>query len=305
MISLTIFDSIYDNKTHKRIDYSSFDEFEKVLYKLADSQKYPTKSDAPLISPATYKSNTTRANDNVIDWGGFAIVDVDDYEGTMEDIEKAYSSYKYVCYSTASSTPMAPKFRLVFPLSERVDRENIKHFWYALNKEIGGIADVQTKDMSRMYYVPSMYLGSYHFIFTHQGSVMEPKTLMEKHKYVEQSKSFFDRLPESIKKGMLEHKRNTLNNTNYTWTGYKDCPFVNKRQVDEFKGISGGGWYHKMYQMMVTIAGNAMSKGYPITSKEIEWLLRDLDNDTGGWYSKRPISKEAERAIEYVFKNNI
>ena len=147
MISLTIFDSIYDNKTHKRIDYSSFDEFEKVLYKLANSQKYETKSDAPLISPATYKSNTTRANDNVIDWGGFAIVDVDDYEGTMEDIEKAYSSYKYVCYSTASSTPTAPKFRLVFPLSERVDRENIKHFWYALNKEIGGIADDQTKEM--------------------------------------------------------------------------------------------------------------------------------------------------------------
>ena len=184
-------------------------------------------------------------------------------------------------------------------------------FTALLNKVVPDVSlsfaqvDVQTKDMSRMYYVPSMYRGSYHFIFTHQGSVMEPKTLMEKHKYVEQSKSFFDRLPESIKKGMLEHKRNTLNNTNYTWTGYKDCPFVNKRQVDEFKGISGGGWYHKMYQMMVTIAGNAMSKGYPITSKEIEWLLRDLDNDTGGWYSKRPISKEAERAIEYVFKNNI
>ena len=57
--------------------------------------------------------------------------------------------------------------------------------------------------------------------------------------------------------------------------------------------------------MMVTIAGNAMSKGYPITAKEIEWILRDLDNDTGGWYKKRPINKEAERAIEYVFKNNI
>ena len=31
MVSLTIFDNIYDNKTHKRMDYTSFDEFAGVL----------------------------------------------------------------------------------------------------------------------------------------------------------------------------------------------------------------------------------------------------------------------------------
>ena len=48
-----------------------------------------------------------------------------------------------------------------------------------------------------------------------------------------------------------------------------------------------------------------MSRGYPITPKEIEYLCRDLDNDTGNWYGKRDIEKEAERAIEFVFKNNL
>ena len=52
MVSLTIFDNIYDNKTHKRMDYSSFDEFSSVLYKLAGDDKYPTKKEAPLMSPA-------------------------------------------------------------------------------------------------------------------------------------------------------------------------------------------------------------------------------------------------------------
>ena len=47
MVSLTIFDSIYDNKTVKRIDYKSFDDFEKVLYRLADGDKYQKKTDAP------------------------------------------------------------------------------------------------------------------------------------------------------------------------------------------------------------------------------------------------------------------
>jgi len=305
MVSLTIFDSIYDNKTNKRMDYTSFDEFEAILYKLSESTKYPTKQDAPLLSPAIYQPDTTRANDNVVGWGGFGILDIDDYEGDLKDIESKYDKYRYVCYSTASSTVESPKFRLVFPLTSNVDKDDIKHFWYALNKEIGDIADAQTKDLSRMYYVPAKYKNSFNFIFSHDGEVMNPNDLMEKYPYVKPNQTMFDRFPEAIQKALLERKRNELKNTNYTWTSYQDCPFVNKKQIDEYKGITGTGWYSKMYQIMLTTAGNAMSKGYPITPKEIEYICRDLDTDTGGWYLKRDLEKEAARAIEFVFKNNI
>jgi hypothetical protein len=305
MVSLTIFDSIYDNKTNKRMDYTSFDEFEAILYKLSESTKYPTKQDAPLLSPAIYQPDTTRANDNVVGWGGFGILDIDDYEGELKDIESKYDKYRYVCYSTASSTVESPKFRLVFPLTCNVDKDDIKHFWFALNKEIGDIADAQTKDLSRMYYVPAKYKDSFNFIFSHDGEVMNPSDLMEKYPYVKPNQTMFDRFPEAIQKALLERKRNELKNTNYTWTSYQDCPFVNKKQIDEYKGITGTGWYSKMYQIMLTTAGNAMSKGYPITPKEIEYICRDLDTDTGGWYLKRDLEKEAARAIEFVFKNNI
>jgi len=305
MVSLTIFDSIYDNKTNKRMDYNSFDEFEQVLYKLSESTKYPTKKDAPLISPATYIPDTTRGNDNVIGWGSWCALDIDDFDGDIEDIKKTYGQYKFVCYSTASSTKEQPKFRLVFPLNKEVDKEKIKHFWFALNKEVGDVADAQTKDLSRMYYVPAKYKDAFNFIFSQDGQVMDPDNLMEKHPYVVPNENFFDRLPEAIKKGLIEHRKGQLNNTNYTWNNYHDCPFVNKKQIDEYKTISGTGWYAKMYQIMCTIAGNAMSKGYPITAKEVEYLCRELDGDTGNWYLKRDMYKEAERAIEFIFRNNI
>ena len=305
MVSLTIFDNIYDNKTNKRMDYNSFDEFEAILYKLSESEKYPTKKDAPLLSPAIYQPDTTRANDNVTGWGGFGILDIDDYQGDLKDIESKYDKYRYVCYSTASSTVENPKFRLVFPLTQHIDKDDIKHFWYALNKEIGDIADAQTKDLSRMYYVPAKYKNSFNFIFSHNGDIMNPSDLMEKYPYVKPNQTMFDRFPEAIQKALLERKRNELNNTNFSWTSYRDCPFVNKKQVDEYKTISDTGWYAKMYQIMLTTAGNAMSKGYPITPKEIEYICRDLDIDTGGWYQKRDLEKEAARAIEFVFKNNI
>ena len=149
------------------MDYSSFDEFEAILFKLSESTKYPTKKDAPLISPAIYQPDTTRANDNVVAWGGFGILDIDDYKGELKDIESQYDKYRYVCYSTASSTVETPKFRLVFPLTTNVDKEDIKHFWFALNKEIGDIADAQTKDLSRMYYVPAKYKNSFNFTQSH------------------------------------------------------------------------------------------------------------------------------------------
>ncbi len=305
MVSLTIFDNIYDNKTDKRMDYNSFEEFEAILYKLSESTKYPTKKDAPLLSPAIYQPKTTRANDNVTAWGGFGILDIDDYEGDLKDIESKYDKYRYVCYSTASSTVETPKFRLVFPLTSNVDKDSIKHFWYALNKEIGDIADAQTKDLSRMYYVPAKYKNSFNFIFSHQGDTMNPNDLMEKYPYVKPNQTMFDRFPPAIQKALIERKRNELNNTNYSWTSYSNCPFVNKKQIDEYKTITGTGWYAKMYQIMLTTAGNAMSKGYPITPKEIEYICRDLDTETGGWYGKRDLEKEAARAIEFVFKNNI
>ena len=79
VISTTVFKSVYDNKTHRRMDFLSFDEFEKFLYDLSKIEK-KGKKDAQLISPATYEVSTTRANKNVVDWGGWCAIDVDDHE---------------------------------------------------------------------------------------------------------------------------------------------------------------------------------------------------------------------------------
>mgnify|MGYP001169527788 len=73
--------------------------------------------------------------------------------------------------------------------------------------------------------------------------------------------------------------------------------------VTEYKMISNTGWYHKMYQIMVATAGNAIKNKYPITAQEITTLCRELDIDTGNWYKSRPMEKEADRALEYVYKN--
>ena len=303
MIKGTLFKSLYDVATDEAIDFNYFVDFEKVLYKLADIPR-KDKTSAYLMSPASYISGTTRKNDNVTSWGGWCAVDVDDYEGDIENY--SIGKYHYVCYSTASSTKENPKFRLVFPLTRQIQREEIKHFWFALNTELGEVGDIQTKDLSRMYYIPGKYANAFNFIFTREGDYIDPQALMDKHEYIEKGgNTFFDKLPKSMQDALINHTKNSLTNTDITWTSYRDCPFFPRNLETEYKTISGTGWYYKMYQIMVALAGNAIKSKYPITAKEIAWLCRELDMDTGNWYDKRPLDKEAERALEYVMKNQL
>ena len=306
-ISLTLFKGIYDNKTDKRIDLHDFNAFERVLYQLSEKPR-ASKKDAELMSPAIYEPDSLRRNTNVIEWAGWCAVDVDDFEikGKLDEyLVDKFNNYRFVCYSTASSTIDVPKFRLVFPLTKAVRNGNIKAFWYALQTELGDLGDKQTKDLSRMYYIPGKYADAHNFIFSHHnGNSIDPYELMFKHPMPEKStlNNFFDRLPEKIQQEIIEYRKTKLDK-NYEWSSYHDCPFWPKHLAAEYQTINKTGWYHKMYQIMVALAGNATKKKYPITSAEISQLCRQFDTDTCNWYENRPIDKEADRAIEYVYKN--
>lgn len=322
--SLTAFSSIFDNKTHRQIHHDSWEKFEDMLYKMSKVPGYKLKKGerkapkgmkaSPLITPAVYAEGKTRANDNVIEWAGWAAIDVDDhkFEGNLkEELHAKYGSYYYVCYSTSSSTPDHPKFRLVFPLKSSVKQSSIKHFWYALNKEFDGLADQQTKDLSRMYYVPAQYPGADNFIFTNTGDFIDPNVLMVKHLFVvaqSAAATFMERLPPEVQKKVIAHREDLLRgkaNYDFEWNNYGDCPFVNRKLINDYKAIAnsdGSGRYSMIYKIMTSIACNAIRSKYPITSSQIAEMIRQLDRDTANIYAKRPLQTEAERALEYAYK---
>ena len=306
MYELTLFKSIFDNKTDKSMSFDSFEKFEGLLYDLSKQPGYkPKKGEfrqgSPLISPASYESNTTRKNTNVIQWNRWAALDVDEYDSTFEEALRAFEDYYFICYSSASSTKEKPKFRIVLPLTDVVPCDKIRHFWFALNTEFNSLGDKQTKDLSRMYYVPAQYPNANNFIFTNKENFLNPKELMEKHDYVEGFRnSFLDSIPEHMRKELESHQRNQLTNTSIVWSTYRDCPFVNKRMIAEYQTITETGWYSKMYQIMVSIASNAIKSKYPITPEEVSRLCKEIDLETGNWYKQRPMTLEAGRAISYA-----
>jgi hypothetical protein len=298
------------------MDFYSFEQLERLLYNLATKPgRKPIKGQSmdgasPLISPSIYAPDTTRANDNVVQWAGWAALDVDEHDFTSDNMEeelrKLIGGHYYVCYSTASSKVEHPKFRLVFPLTEPVIACNIKAFWYALNLELGQVGDKQTKDLSRMFYVPAQYPDAHCFIYTNKGSYMDPNLLMKKHPFIDsiRGKSFLDKLPPAIKDSILKHKQKQLTNDDVSWSTYIDCPFVSKHILNEFIAISnqdGTGRYQKIQHLMVSIAGNALKMKYPITSTEVATLISQIDLDHGARYQKRPLVRESENALQYAY----
>lgn len=306
-IFLTLFKNQFDNKTHRRMDFSSFNELEKLLYALSRQPK-KGKKDAELISPAIYKPNTTRANKNVLSWAGWAAVDVDDIKikGDVNDyLFDRFGQWRYVCYSTASSRKDHPKFRIVFELNEHIPSEQIKHFWWSLNSELDSIGDKQTKDLSRMYYIPAQYDQAFNFFYSNPGKPINCDELLLKWPYAEKkhSNNFMDRLPEKLQRQVIDHRKSKMEATGYLWSGYSDCPFWPRRLADEYRSITETGWYHKMYQIMVATASRAISKEYPITASQIADLCKEFDRENGNWYENRPLEVEADRALEYAYRN--
>jgi hypothetical protein len=311
MYSLTLFKSIFDNKTHKRLELGSWEDFERLLYKLS-AIPYASKKDAHLFSPARFKSlDSTRKNVNVDCWDGWAAVDVDDhvFEGDLkEELKNKYGDMYYVCYSTASCREGKPKFRLVFPLTTVVPADKIKHFWFALNSHLGSIGDQQTKDLSRMYYVPGSYEGADNFIFSNKGEMIDPYKLMEMYPFTEpEPKTFLDKLPPEVREQVLQHRKALMDNKyKYTWSGLLDCPFVKKSALNSYLStthVADTGRYHAMYKFMISVAYTALGNRYPITSQELSSLCRELDSISGDRYKNRPFEIEAESAINYAYKH--
>lgn len=323
MYSLTVFASIFDNKTDTQVDFENYADFERALYHLSELPGYKAKrgeytknkSVSPLISPAVYKPGSTRANANVLRWASWAAIDVDEhvFKGDLEsELRSKYGKWDYICYSTASSTVDHPKFRLVFRLTAPVLATDVPHFWFALNNEFGNMGDAQTKDIARMFYVPAKYPGAYNFIFSNRGEPIDPATLMSEHPWeppVAASHNFIDRLPPELQREVILHRQQKLEGglcRRVSWSSYTDCPFVNQRLIRDYKTISrtdGSGRYSMIYKIMTSIACNAIKQRYPISEYEIVELIRQLDRETSNRYARRPLNTEASRAIEYAYKS--
>lgn len=127
------------------------------------------RKDGPLFSPTEYRAADERVgaggrlNANVASVHAL-VVDYDTGEapGTLIESWRA-DGLAFAAYSTHRNTAEHPKWRAVFPLVTPVSAEEWLEAWAILTAHVGADvakADAQTKDPSRMYYLPSCTRGN-------------------------------------------------------------------------------------------------------------------------------------------------
>lgn len=193
------FNSVYDNT------FTQFDlPWEDLSKRLTQHKEYSKKEDAPLFSFVEYrkpsadaeevtqrvglnttevvwsdgvitneKMQTLRRNVNVLSVHGL-VLDFDCGVSPLT-IAKHFINYKHVIYSTYSSTPTHPKFRVVLPFAEPISPEDYKSYWLDLfnSFEEDMRPDASCKDASRMMYFPSCAKDALDTVFHHINDAEE------------------------------------------------------------------------------------------------------------------------------------
>jgi hypothetical protein len=108
-------------------------------------------------------------------------LDVDDYP--MEKIEEVLSrldQYEFFLYTThkhGSEVVKHPRIRVIFPLQNPLPNIDFLKYWHALNNMCEGINDPNTKNSSRLNYLPSTFDSKIAFNYHNEGTWLSTEDL--------------------------------------------------------------------------------------------------------------------------------
>lgn len=305
-MEFSYYSHFYDNLP-KRSSVADWDAFVDTMRTISDVPGFkPPAGDfesdsSGLISPAIYANDgDKRRNENVVGWD-MVLMDIDDGVSDVNVVLNHFSKYSYIVYSSPNCTKDKLKLRVCIPLNKRADRKVLSQIWFGLNEWCGGIIDQQTKDASRLFYVPARYTnrGSEytHFFVTNKGISLDWEALIDK----------FPSPPEQdlykIKNPLLGLKRKIFQNAKGIPSMVitdPNCPFVKHWMREKYALTPVGGHHRAIYIFALQCCGNAEKIEYPLSVDELVDMLEQLDQLDGGYYDIKKLTDTARDALEFT-----
>lgn len=264
----------------------------------------------PLMSPAMYEPNIKRLNANVIGWGGFVGLDIDNYLTFGETVELGqWFNTDWVAYTTTRSNIEQHKQRLFLKVDRTIEVNEIALVWAALHHITHGVIDKQCKDFSRMYYMPAFWTphkenpDPYVNFDYGSGYGLTVDWLI---KQVPVTMNINTTAPTAYApRATLPSTQNIV--APITASIYAS-PYVKGWMIDKYQNTPKGEHHLALYKFMEKIAEYAARDDYPITDTELVSYAAQMDaaskiktNETR-WTSGK-IFEEAQRAIGVVANN--
>ena len=129
-----------------------------------------------------YLKDGRRKKDSVV-YRQAVTLDADSPSDTfLDDVKKILGAYAYAWYTTHSSRKEAPRYRLVVPLSQRVEPEAYEAMARRIAKDIGmDNFDPTTFEPSRLMYWPSCPRDGEYAMDARQGAFLNPDEVLARY----------------------------------------------------------------------------------------------------------------------------
>jgi hypothetical protein len=296
MIAASLFNSCYDKQPALRefADWSALVEF---LKEQTTKPAYAAdKERTPLISPAVYEPQSLRAKENVLAWGNWFAVDIDNKDGTnpLADIETVVAKVMErgaasFIYTTTSSQHDRQCFRLMFPTDRPVEAHEFYAVWHSVAEWLG-CADKQTKDPSRMFTLPRQWADGHNVSWFTEGQPMGIDALCRDYPATQELR-----------------RAAVVNAFKVDTTDLKPCepqmvslygPFVRDDVLNAAMGGAKGG---RMFKFLCSVAARALFKGYAITADELADIGVELARTMGRPVSD--VSHDANNALRNAYQS--
>jgi hypothetical protein len=304
-MKFSFFTGFYSNQP-QLCEVANWDEFCSYMQAISEVTGYkPEAGDYErtqgLISGAIYANDTDkRSNDNVTGWD-ILVLDIDDTPKSLEFIMEKYKPFNYIMYSSASCTYNKLKLRVIIPLNATAPADKLDQLWYAAQMHSDGLVDEQTKDKSRMQYIPARYTNKgddyRHFFHINVGMDLPWEKIIAKYPSQPPEERFKKSNPLRNLKRKIFMDNNSLPVFDIQST---DCPFVYDHMIQEYALTPAGGHHLAIYRFMVKCCYNAQKINYPITVDELADMGTQIDDMDGGFYDEKKMLGNAVDAMSYV-----
>ena len=269
-----------------------------------NSKKY----DAGCVSPALYRATgIARENRNVIGWGAFMGIDLDDGDITLDEAKACFTELglNHLIYSTTKCTPEHWRLRVLFPINRELSSEEALTAWRSMIRYMAAFKpDASCKDLSRLYVAPMIWLPS-----TAPPSKKPNTTPVTAFEYrydlgaldIDDCMARFPDPPPPPRPVAMPIISGVGNGVPSIAASQE--PLVSPRFIDEYLALMPGEHHVGLYRFMTQVAARAKALGRSISVQDLVQAARDVDQrcafkrDAMRW---RNIEKEATRALNHV-----
>lgn len=312
--------SLYSRFTSNEPTMKSAPDFSEFVLQMAElttdrlANDRTKRSSTPAISPAIYAPGTVRSDVNVLGWGAWVAMDVDNASDFLppvrvEDTKAMLDQLGlcYLLYGSTKSTLAKPRYRVVLPTTREIAKDEYRAVWDALVQTFSNLGpDPACKDASRIYGGPSVWVAAKDgntapfniFEFNIEGREIDVDLLLET----------YEPPPEDERPPLAAFVPTYAEYTGRVralkgGTSLTDSPVVSSDAIEAYLNLQKGDHHQGMYSFMCSVIGRAKSKGFEITDDEVAQYCRQLDSICTVHTSKERWSRigyEIARARRFV-----